>query len=55
MDGAFQPGQLPMSWAAASKNVSFSTPLAAMTSHSAVMTRSPSQVTSALISGLYSR
>ena len=48
-------GSRPISRATVSKKVSFSTPLAAMTSHSAVMTRSPSLVTFALVSGLYSR
>ncbi|CAG7092838.1 hypothetical protein PICSAR235_02637 [Mycobacterium avium subsp. paratuberculosis] len=48
-------GSRPISRVMASKMVSFSTPLAAMTSHSAVMTRSPSPVIFALVSGLYSR
>ena len=44
-----------MSLAAASKKVSFSMPLAAITSHRSVSTFSPSEVTRALTSGLYSR
>lgn len=45
-------GSRPISRATVSKKVSFSTPLAAMTSHNAAITRSPSLVTLALVSGL---
>ena len=45
-------GSRPISRVTASKKVSFSTPLAAMTSHSATTTRSPSLVIFALVRGL---